>query len=362
MTKQIIRLDEKHFNELVMGAVKETLRNQLNEDWDDYGDDSLDDYTQEYLDSLERKDKTANQSMEKSADNKVDKAFVTQLFNTDMGSLFDYDFDDETEEESDDVQSGVSGSGNVLYDKAMEALTTTNGTISFNEWWEEVQDNAELNDAKQAFNSAKKDFDSYDVDDANDFSDRDTKTPDSTTQNQAEHKAGNVIEYDGIQITDDGEKFTMVAKEDNPRITIMGSDLKEVEGTYEQLWNNFSRMEQIARNMGFTEYHGAWLWANDYDKFVRAAGAHEENLPIVIDLDRVKGRGIRKEEPKVQQNRNNVTKAMSVPSWVEPYQHSNGKYLITKFQFDNLSDEQKQTWNKLAMKYPGAFEFYQQSR
>ena len=313
----------------------------LNEDWDDdYGDDGLDDYTNELLRSMEKKDKAASKNDSDSGGKKVDKGFVRNLFNIDMGSLFDYDIPEESEEDEDDEIQPVNagGSNNELFDSAMEAMETTNGTISFEEWFEEFGGDVNRVEAKTAFESAKKEYESYDEEDASEFSDREMNTSDSATQSQ-EHKAGNVLEYDGVKITDDGRQFTMVAKENDPQITIKGSNLEEVENTYNRLWNNYSNMEQLARNIGYTVYHGAWLLAKDYDKFVRAAGAHEENLPVLIDLDKDKA-----EE-----------------SWIERYKQPNGKYQMTTYQLSQLPDEQRQQWEKLSRSNPNKYSIYAKS-
>ena len=338
MTKQIIRLGDKQLSRLVMETVKETLRNRLNEDWDDeYGDDGLDDYTNELLRSMEKKDKVAAQKDAEAGSQKVDKNFVRNLFSIDMGSLFDYDIESDSEEEEDDIQTvDAGGSGNALYNRAMEAMETTNGTLSFGEWFEELGGEYDRVEAKTAFDSAKKEYESYDEEDASEFGDREMNTSDGTTQNQ-EHKAGNVLEYDGIKITDDGRQFTMVAKENDPQITIKGSNLEEVERTYDRLWNNYSNMEQLARSIGYTVYHGAWLLAKDYDKFVRAAGAHEENLPVLIDLDK------------------------DDESWIEKYKQPNGRYQLTNYQLSQLSDKQRKQWDKMVRTSPYKFSIYAKS-
>lgn len=339
MTKQIIRLDDRQLSRIVMESVKETLRNRLNEDWDDdYGDDGLDDYTNELLRSMEKKDKAAAQKDSEAGNQKINKDFVRSLFNIDMGSLFDYDIPDEAEEEEDDEVQGANagGSNNELFKSAMEAMETTNGTISFDEWLDGFGGETNRAEAKTAFDAAKKEYESYDEEDASEFGDREMNASDSTTQNQ-EHKVGNVLEYDGVKITDDGRQFTMVAKENDPQITIKGSNLEEVERTYDRLWNNYSNMEQLARSIGYTVYHGAWLLAKDYDKFVRAAGAHEENLPVLIDLDK------------------------DSDSWVEKYRQPNGRYQITQYQLNQLSDEQRKQWERLARTSPYKFSIYSKS-
>jgi hypothetical protein len=220
----------------------------------------------------------------------------------------------------------------------MEAMETTNGTISFEEWVEEFGGEVNRAEAKTAFESAKKEYESYDEEDASEFGDREMNVSDSTIQSQ-EHKSGNVLEYDGVKITDDGRQFTMVAKENDPQITIKGSNLEEVENTYNRLWNNYSNMEQLARNIGYTVYHGAWLLAKDYDKFVRAAGAHEENLPVLIDLDKDK----------------------ADESWIETYKQPNGKYQMTTYQLGQLSDEQRKQWEKLSRTNPYKYSIYAKS-
>ena len=339
MAKQIIRLDEGQLNKIVMESVKETLRSRLNEDWDDdYGDDELDDYTNELLRSMEKKDKAAAKADVDSTSQKANKDFVKSLFNIDMGSLFDYDIADESEEEEqDEVEpANAGGSDNELFNSAMEAMETTNGTISFGEWLEEMGDEVDRAEAKTAFDAAKKEFNSYDEEEAADFGDRNGKVSNSPMQSQ-EHKAGNVLEYDGIQITDDGRQFTMVAKENDPQITIKGANLEDVKKTYDRLWNNYSNMEQLARNIGYTVYHGAWLLAKDYDKFVRAAGAHEENLPVLIDLDKGK---------------------TGEESWIERYKQPNGRYQITQYQLSQLPDAQRQQWEKLSRSNPNKYSIY----
>jgi hypothetical protein len=349
MAKQIIRLDNKQLSKLVLETVKETLRSRLNEDWDDdYEDDGLDDYTNELLRSMEKKDKAAAQKDSETGRQKLDNDFVRSLFNIDMGSLFEYNFakeyskkkniSDDFEEEDEIQQVNSNASNDELYNSAMEAMETTNGTISFEEWFEEFGGEVNRVEAKTAFETAKKEYESYDEEDASEFGDREMNTSDSTIQSQ-EHKAGNVLEYDGVKITDDGRQFTMVAKENDPQITIKGSSLEEVENTYNRLWNNYSNMEQLARNIGYTVYHGAWLLAKDYDKFVRAAGAHEENLPVLIDLDKDKA-----EE-----------------SWIERYKQPNGKYQMTTYQLSQLPDEQRKQWEKLSRSNPNKYSIYAKS-
>ena len=154
MAKQFIRLGNKQLSKLVMETVKETLRNRLNEDWDDdYEDDGLDDYTNELLRSMEKKDKAAAKNGSDSGSKKVDKGFVRNLFNIDMGSLFDYDIPEESEEEEDDeIQvANTGGANNELFNSAMEAMETTNGTISFEEWFEEYGGEVNRAEAKTAY-------------------------------------------------------------------------------------------------------------------------------------------------------------------------------------------------------------------
>ena len=338
MAKHTISLDDKQLDKIVMESVKQVFKNHLNEGWDDYddgyGDDELDDYTNELLRSMEKKDKAATQKDSEAGNHKVNKDFVRSLFNIDMGSLFDYEIPDEAEDEDDEVRVANTGdANNELFNSAMEAMETTNGTISFEEWLEEFGGEVNMAEAKTVFNSAKKEYESYDEEDASEFGNREMNTSDSATQNQ-EHKAGNVLEYDGVKITDDGRQFTMVAKENDPQITIKGSNLEEVEKTYDRLWNNYSNMEQLARSIGYTVYHGAWLLAKDYDKFVRAAGAHEENLPVLINLDK------------------------DDESWFEKYRQPNGRYQLTSYQLSQLSDKQRQQWDKMVRTSPYKFSTY----
>ena len=361
MAKQIIRFDDRQFTKLVMESVKETLRNRLNEDWDDdYGDDGLNDFgphdfgddEDSYISDWSRsqakkKPKTKLQPKSSSTSKNVGEP------SSNDGKATAFDFlnylkqirsektsmsNEDSSEEDIVTQTNKSENHGELYNSAMEAMETTNGTIPFEEWFEEFGGEVNRVEAKTAFDSAKKEYESYDEEDASEFSDREMNVSDNSTQNQ-EHKAGNVLEYDGVKITDDGRQFTMVAKENDPQITIKGSNLEEVENTYNRLWNNYSNMEQLARNIGYTVYHGAWLLAKDYDKFVRAAGAHEENLPVLIDLDKDKA-----EE-----------------SWIERYKQPNGKYQMTTYQLSQLPDEQRKQWEKLSRSNPSKFSIYSKS-
>ncbi|MBP5724344.1 MAG: hypothetical protein J6X18_12330, partial [Bacteroidales bacterium] len=242
------------------------------------------------------------------------------------------------------------------YVKALEDLENDNGRTKMNAWVDErVEEGSDEDEAIKAFEAAKAEYDKeseeFTTDTVNDFNDREEEVIEPAPV----HQAGNVINYEGVEIRDNGNQYVMVANEQNPNITIKGSDLKEVEQTYDSLWRDISKMEDKARKMGMTVYHDALLWADDYDKFVRAYGGHEENLPVIIDLDKMKNRyGKTSGQPSVSQSKSN--------SWLEPYKHEiNSKYMMTPYQLSRLSPEQRSQWENFSKRYPGQYVTYSEA-
>ena len=394
--------NNKNFDRVLSEAVRKSIRQALNEyeDYPDdvpYGDSELDD--DDYLNKTLRDNERAgfdgsnkpiksNVSVEKTSggdnDGGENKTTAFDLLNYILQIRADKrsmaangeESDDDTVSGGDEKKSVAIDSkweGNELFQNAVATLSEFGNASEFKDWFDSLDDEdidksnpTAREEAKKAFYAAKKYVESqYETDTAKDFSDRGGEESQSDSDSaiqkpvQQQHKAGNVIEYDGIEITDDGRQYTMIAKDSNPQITIKGSDLSEVEGMYDRLWNNFSTMEDVARKMGFTVWHGAYLWLNDYDEYVRSAGAHEENLPIIIDLDKVKNRGIKSKFTAPSQGQDSEQEEVS--SWLEPFKHANGKYMLTPYQVSKLSDEQRAEWETLKKKYPNTYVAYSEA-
>ena len=350
--KKTYRLSGEQFEKMLNEAVRESIRNILKEDvFDDmYGelgddDDELEGtHAGDLLSKMERENGDIEKDLRSKGD---DEAIISQS----------------TDEEPDDEDDGIEGvkdvdgdeseSDDELFNDAYDAIDTSDGNVSFEEWFGGLED-VDMNTAKTAFEKAKEEYskgDSYETDTATDFTRRElTRHSDP----EPEHQAGNVIDYDGVEIVDDGTQYIMVANASNPEITIKGSSLNAVKNVYNDLWKDVAAMEEKARRMGETIWHGAMMNARDYDEYVRAAGMHEENLPIVIDLDKGKGMKPVDSTASFEQTEDGV------PSWLAPYRHWNGQYLMTPYQASRLTPEQQEEWKKLKSQNPERFGTFEQ--
>lgn len=267
------------------------------------------------------------------------------------------------EEEDDDYRDDIWGDeeseengGESLYDDAKNAIESSGGDISFKEWFSELEGISQ-EEAKIAFDKAMEEYnqDEYEVDNVEPFDSR--VSTQVQKEVEPEHKAGNVIEYDGIEIQDNGNQFVMVANVNNPEIVIKGSKLNDVKNTYNSLWRDISTMEDRARKMGLTVYHGALVWGDDYDKFVRSAGAHEPDLPIIIDLDKIRTRNSGQSSTVSTQQTSD-----DEPAWLKPYRHDlNGKYMLTNYQVSRLTPEQRSEWERLKRMNPTKYASYSEA-
>lgn len=361
--------NEQQFNNLLKNLIKESLKRKLNEyfvpmeGFDDFSDnldfgahdiEGEDDYENELVRSMDKKNKKALGI----DDNNSSGNFIKDVRGLDkrVSNKETEEFDDEvwgdTSDESD-IETNPENIGEYndeLYVKALEDIENDNGRTKMEVWVQErVEEGTDEKEAEEAFKAAKAEYDKengeYETDYISSFNKR--------QEPEVEHQAGNVIEYDGVQIKDDGTQYVMVAKTNDPEITIKGSNLSEVEKTYDKLWNDMGSMEERARKMGMTVWNKAMLWDNDYDTFVRAAGAHEEGLPIVIDLDKLKNR-YNKTGSRMQHSSEN--------SWLEPYKHEiNNKYMMTPYQISRLTPEQRSEWERLTKMNPSQYVTYSEA-
>ena len=254
------------------------------------------------------------------------------------------------EEENDyEVNDGNREGEDSLYSQAMDKIESKKGDVDFEEWFGELED-VDRNEAEKAFNSAMDEYKSEEtpsVEDATEFSDR-------IMQNTVQNGEGSDdTSYDGVEITRDGNQYNMVAKLNNPQITIKGSNIEDVKRTYDNLWKDFSSMEDRARKMGQTNFHGALLWGDQYDEYVRSNGKHDENYPIIIDLDKIASRG----KTVIGQEASEKSGDLS---WLEPYKHWNGQYLMTNYQASRLSPSQKSQWEQLRQSEPKKYAEFDQ--
>lgn len=342
--------NNKKFDRVLSEAVRKSIRQVLKE-YDDY--DVIPDETpfdddefenDDYLNKIDRENKAMGFD-----GYKMSGASKPQEFTQGEGDAEDF-FSELMGGEGDSdsaTQNGVESDGDPLYKDAMDAMVELGGEVNFNEWFSGLEDGTDRNEAKAAFDRAKHDFENEEgeEEDATQFENR------PMAQQQPENM-GDETSYDGIEITKDGNQYSMVANVSNPEITIKGSNLNDVKKTYDYLWRDVAGMEDRARKMGMTIWHNAMLWDNDYDSFVRSAGAHEENLPVVIDLDKLAMRG-KKAAPSTSQ-----TSTDNEASWLEPYKHENGKYMLTNYQLSKLTPEQRAQWEKLKEKNPSVYTLY----
>ena len=344
--------NNKNFDRVLSEAVRKSIRQALNE-YEDY--DMMPDETpfddsgfedDDYLNKIDRENKAMGfdgykmSGAAKPQDFTQGEGDADAFFSELMGDEENYD---------STTLNGVETEDDPLYKDAMDAMVELGGEVNFNEWFSGLEDGTDRNEAKAAFDRAKHDFENEEgeEEDATEFQNR------PMAQQQPETTdAGDETSYDGIEITKDGDQYSMVANVSNPEITIKGSNLNDVKKTYDYLWRDVAGMEDRARKMGLTVWHGAMLWDNDYDSYVRSAGAHEDNLPVVIDLDKLAMRG-KKVVPTASQ-----TSTDSDGSWLEPYKHANGKYMLTNYQLSKLSPEQRAEWEKLKEKNPAVYTAY----
>lgn len=358
---------EEQFNNLIKNAVKETLKCSLNEyfnpmegfddfsgdlDFDAHNIEGDDEYENELVRSMDKKnrkdlgldDKNSSgnffkdvRGLDKRVSNKNDADFEDDIWGMESSET---DIEHETENMED----------NELFIKALEDIENDNGRTKMEAWVaERVSEGTDEKDAEEAFKAAKaeysKESSEYATDYASSFDNREVEKP------AMEHHAGNVIDYEGVEIKDDGKQFIMTAKTSDPLITIKGSDIEEVKKTYDKLWRDVGSMEDRARKMGLTLYHDALLKSDDYDTYVRSVGGHEEGLPIIIDLDKMKNNYTKTPSEK--------TPTDSTPSWLAPYKHEiNNKYMLTPYQLSRLTPEQRAEWNRLTKMYPAQYTTY----
>lgn len=364
---------DAYLNRLINEAVSRTIGRRLNEyynplDGINFGDDEFDDFSGHDFggDDFDADDFEVPKSPKggtgkpsspkKPVGNDTNYDELSRQFSRGNEGFANFEDIDNFEDEDDEIDSDKfpkpAKTGNALYDDAMDKLYDSDGFIDKSDWMELAMyggENGEevpysQKEASAAFDAAKKEYErlssEFEADEAPAMSDRPMGVQQPQPQQPAEpHKAGNVIEYDGIEIKDDGTQYSMIAKVSNPEITIKGSNLEEVKNKYNELWRNFSNMGENARKIGFTDYHGAWLWYSDYEKFVVSAGGHEENLPVIVDLDKIASRH--------ENMTPHTATGTAQSSWIDRFKQENGKYRMTKQQYDALSAEQKAQWDRL---------------
>lgn len=93
---------------------------------------------------------------------------------------------------------------------------------------------------------------------------------------------GDEMEIDGIPITQENGKFSIVAKDSNPQVQITGSNLDAVKSIYNAMWNRgFSEVVPFAYSHGTMNYLGILLTKNQAESY----NIDTTDLPIVIDTD-----------------------------------------------------------------------------
>ena len=123
------------------------------------------------------------------------------------------------------------------------------------------------------------DLDTPEPDDEMDDSKEDTPVVDTV---KSWSNRGGEMEIDGIPITQKDGKFSVVAKESDPEVTITGSDLDMVKRMYQNMWNrSYGDVASFAYEYGMVNYKGILINNKDASRY----GVDINGLPLVINTD-----------------------------------------------------------------------------